>query len=278
MIRNPVVRKYQNVQEKVSPRKSKLRLLVPVDFSMPSYNALRYAMHLAHTCEGTIDLFHALPNDNLPISESPLTMQNELRKEVHNAYKKLNSVREIITDFGVNVTSTFVAMGDPAASLKTRISETSAHVLVLDKDEKIAQRNNMKLPSLYVPSMIMPMTPNKVLMIRDGRPIHEKSLKPLLDILDGGNNQLTVVDCVKSIKKMLFKYGILIGNSKIDFTRKFELVHSTSKELDEVVKKHAPDLICQMEKEATWWEKLLGINSNQKMISDIPTLVIPNGK
>ncbi|MEP2668081.1 MAG: universal stress protein [Cyclobacteriaceae bacterium] len=278
MIRNPVVRKYQNVQEKVSTRKNKLRLLVPVDFSMPSYNALRYAMHLAHMCEGTIELFHALPNDNLSSSESPLTMQNEIRKAVYNAYKKLNSVKEIINDFGVEVTSTFVAMGDPVTSIKTRISETSPNVLVLDKDEKIAQRNDLKIPCLYVPSMIMPMTPNKVVMIRDGRPIHEKSLQPLLSILDYGNNQLTIVDCVQSIKKMLFKYGIPLGNSNVNFTHKFELVHSTAKELAQVITKYAPDLICQMEKEATWWEKLLGINSNQKMIYDIPTLVIPSNK
>lgn len=275
MIRNPVVRKYQAVKGEVSERKDKLRLFVPVDFSMPSYNALRYAMHLARMCKGTIDLFHALRNEKFPLSESPLTIQHEIRKAEGNAYKKINSVREIISDFGVKVTSAFVAMGDPAASLKDRLSETASHVLVLDKDDMIAHKNDFGIPRLYVPSMIMPLTPKKVLMIRDSRPIHEKSLKPLLEILDHGNNQLTVVDCVQSLKKMLFKYGLPLGNSKIDFTHKFELVHSTAKELTTVVKKYEPDLICQMQTKTTWWERLWGTKSNQEINTDVPTLIIP---
>ncbi|MFZ1805777.1 MAG: universal stress protein [Cyclobacteriaceae bacterium] len=278
MIENPIVRKHQAIKEKASTRKNNLRLFVPIDFSLSSYNALRYAMHVARMCEGTIDLFHNLKSDNYSITESPLTVQHEIRKAESKAYKKLSSVKEIINNFGVNVTSTYVAIGDPVCTLKNRMHETSSHVLVLDKNEKIAKGNDMETPCLYVPSMIMPMTPNKVLMIRDGRPIHEKSLMPLLEILDHSKNQLTVVDCVQSIKKMLFRYGITLGNSKIDFTRKFELVHSTVKELAEVITKYSPDLICQMQKKNTWWEKLLGINSSQKIYFEVPTLVIPDSK
>ncbi|MEQ9412452.1 MAG: universal stress protein, partial [Cyclobacteriaceae bacterium] len=175
MIRNPVVRKNKILKGRVSKRKNRLRLFVPVDFSSSSYNALRYAMHIANMCEGTIDLFHALQNENFSISESPLTMQHSLRKAESDAYRKLSSIKEIINNFGVCVTSTHVAIGDPMGSLKIRVSETSPDVVVLDKNKKISQWSSMKLPCLYVPSMIVPMTPNKVLMIRDGRPIHEKS-------------------------------------------------------------------------------------------------------
>lgn len=276
MIRNPIVRKKQTVKGRVSTRKNRLRLFVPVDFSLSSYNALRYAMHVANMCEGTIDLFHTLQNENISLSESPLTMHHSLRKEESEAYKKLNSIKEIINDFGVCVTSTHVAIGDAIESLKIRISETSPDVVVLDKNEKLTLWNSLKLPCLYVPSMIIPRTPNNVLMIRDGRPIHEKSLKPLLEILDHGNNKLTVVDCVQSIKKMLFKYGIPIGNSKIDFTHKYELVHSTSGELTKVISKYSPDLICLMQKRRSWWRRLLGINAHQKIVFEIPTLIIPD--
>lgn len=275
MIRNPVVRKNKVTTEQISKRKNRLRLFVPVDFSSSSYNTLRYAMHIANMCEGTIDLFYILRNDNFSISESPLTMQHSLRKAESDAYKKLSSIKEIINNFGVFVTSTHVAIGEPMSTLRTRISETTPDVIVLDKNKKSSQWSTFSLPCLYVPSMIVPMTPNKVLMIRDGRRIHEKSLKPLLEILNHGTNKITVVNCVKSIKKMLFKYGLPLGDSKIDFTHKFEVVHSTSEELTKVVTKYSPDLICQMEKKRTWWEKLFNLKTHQGINTDIPTLMIP---
>jgi hypothetical protein len=279
MIKKNLTTETKHVEKKVRQWQNELRLLVPVDFSQNSHQALQYAMHLAKLCNGTIDLFHGIADEVVPASESPLTMKYALGKVEAEAHNKLSSLREIINDFGVLVSSSYVALGDPVASLKARllqISSSSSHLVVLSQAEVSRDWAALKLPCLYVPSMLLPKTPNKVLMIRDGRPIHENALQPLLSIICSGKNQITVVDCSGGLSKMLFRYWLPLANTQVDFTHKYELINSSDGELSKVINKYKPDLICKVQRPQTWWERFLETFTRRfKTDFEIPTLIIP---
>ena len=274
MLLKPFKQKAQLAEREVQHSKERLRLFVPVDFSSSSFNTLQYAMQIAKMCGGTIYLFHAMGIEDIPNSESPLSIQFELKKAETAAYAKLNSLKEIATEFGTTVSSCYVAMGDPLSSLKLRLSLCGSNLLVLSKSEKISHWTDLKLPMLSVPAMVMPKPPARVLMIRDGEPVQERSLQPLLEILNYGKRQVTVIDCGPNDRKLQFNYWLQLGNTKVDFTHKYELVRATEKEIKRVVAKYTPDLICRAQKHKTWWEKLWSRAASPEVDFDIPTLVL----
>lgn len=274
MLLNPFAQEAQLVERAVHKSEERLRLFVPIDFSSASFNTLQYAMQIAKMCDGSIDLFYAMGIGDIPNSESPLSIQHELRKAESVAYTKLNSLKEIASEFGASIASCYVAMGDPLTSLKLRLSICASTLLVVSKSKKISKWDELNVPILSVPAMILPKVPTKVLMIRDGEPIQERVLRPLLQMLNPEEKNVTVIDCGPNKIKMQYDYWLPLGNTKVKFTHKHELVRNTEREIKKVVAKYAPDLICQVQRPRAWWERFWSRPATIELDVEIPTLVL----
>ncbi len=275
MINKNLTTETQLLKKGISQIQDELRLLVPVDFSPNSYQALQYAMHLAKMCNGTLDLFHPLDIKETVTSENPLSFNYELSKSKYEAYNRLNSLREIVTEFGAQVSDCYVSTGDPVSSSKKRFSNTSSHLLILGQANLLHHWEDSQIPILFIPPMILTKMPTKVLMIRDGQPIHERALHPLLRILGNRTNHLTVLDCDNGLRNSRFQYQLTIGNNHVDIAHKYELVHATERELTQAVVKFEPDMICRFRKNRTWWQKFWNKSNSDKVEFKIPTLILP---
>lgn len=262
------------VEKAVHKSEEKLHLFVPVDFSSASFNTLQYAMQIAKMCGGSIDLFHAIGIGDIPNSESALSIQHELKKIESEAYRKLNSLKEIATEFGIVISSCHVGIGNPLTSCKLRLSLCASNLLVIRKGENINQWSELNLPILSVPAMLIPKLPSKVLMIRDGKAIQEKALMPLLHMLSFGEKCVTVIDCGPNTRKMRYNYWLPLGNTKVNFSHKYELVCTTEKEIKRVVAKYAPDMICRARRQRSWWNKIWNRPVSIELDVDLPVLIL----
>lgn len=260
--------------------KEGLSLFVPIDFSASSYASLEYAMRLAQLHNGRIILFHSIDIAGLSNSESSLNVKHELQAIKMKAQNKLNSLLEIVSENGVEVTSSF-EIGHLESNIQTQMKKISTDLVVVGRDtaeEKCLRSIHAKRkPTLVVPPTIKSALPSKILLIRDNKPVKESSLKHL-STLCNGTNQLTVLD-VKSnlLRSQVFKYQVPVSGVGIEIRRKFCPANLASEDLEASIMSFNPDMVCVIERPTSLWKKILQFinNSNTRKHYDVPTLIIP---
>lgn len=110
------------------------KILVPIDFSECSSNALRQAVHLARTFMATIEIMHVItPVYITPTSSEMLIPFNDInyKKMLKNAEKKLLSIaKEIQTNESVNVTVT-AQLNVVYTGILARAKKTKADMIIM---------------------------------------------------------------------------------------------------------------------------------------------------
>jgi nucleotide-binding universal stress UspA family protein len=107
------------------------RILAPTDFSSPSKHAVAHARHLASGTRATLELFHALPNVEVPLPMNPglggaTAIVAELEPEARRALKKMAKVD------GPSVPiETEVWQGPPAGTILNRAEASEADLIVI---------------------------------------------------------------------------------------------------------------------------------------------------
>jgi len=108
------------------------RILAAVDFSSPSKNAARHAHELAATTGARLELFHVLPDLEVPLPMNPagLGASTTVVEELEPAAQSALSTLADELGGGVEI-STEVWHGPAAATILNRAVETDADLIVL---------------------------------------------------------------------------------------------------------------------------------------------------
>src|SRR5690606_33436884 len=72
-----------------------VRIFVPVDFSKASFDSLEYALNLAKTCQGCIDLFHITDAGELYESDNAIVINRLLDRLETKANAQNESLKEM---------------------------------------------------------------------------------------------------------------------------------------------------------------------------------------
>ncbi|MGE0588939.1 MAG: universal stress protein [Cyclobacteriaceae bacterium] len=258
-----------------------LRFLVPVDFTDRSYNALGYTLQLAKMCNGSIELFPMAEDIPLPQSESPLTLRHALTAGESKMNRKIESLKEIIKDNGVEVTCGDIQHGAIAAALTDQLSVTRPDVVVVGGGTtsgvfaRVA--TEAKTALLVVPPTLQITVPRKVLLLRDEDAVREESLRPLFSIVHNGSKQLRVVGKKKgSFTKLIFKYLLPVEEFEVGVNRSFDVQSTLTDDVDAFLQKEKPDMICRLVRPPSFWQRIAWPWRDATLSNrvDVPTLFI----
>ena len=280
MIRNRV-HQAGEVRDTRSATVGSLSFLVPVDFTDRSYNALAYALQLAKMCNGSLELFPMAEDVPLPQSESPLTLRHALTAGESQMNRKIESLKEIIRDNGVEVSSSEIQYGAIASALADQLSITRSDVVVVGGGTtsgvfaRVA--TEAKIALLVVPPTLQASVPHKVLLLRDESAVKEESLRPLFSIVHNGSRQLRVVGKkTGSLKKMIFKYLLPVDEFEIGINRSFDVQSTLTDDVEAYLQKEKPDMICRIVRSPSLWQRIIWPWRDTIISSriEVPTLFI----
>lgn len=258
-----------------------LRFLVPVDFTESSYNALAYALQLVKMCRGSLELFPIAEDVPLPQSESPLTLRHALTAGESKMNRRIESLKEIIKDNGVEVSCAEIQYGAIAAALADQLSISHPDVVVVGGGTtssvfaRVATEASTAL--LVVPPTIQVSMPRKILLLRDESAVREDSLRPLFSIVHNSTRQLSVVGKkTGTLRKLIFKYLLPVDDFEIGVNRSFDVRSTLTDNVESYLQKEKPDMVCQVVRRPSFWQRVIWPwrDSASSTRVEVPTLFI----
>jgi nucleotide-binding universal stress UspA family protein len=146
------------------------RILAPTDFSTPARHAVAHARELAASCDAALELFHVLPNLEVPLPMNPGSFGAGIVADLEPQARA--ALEELAAAPGAAArTEIAVWQGPAAASILNRASETDADLIV------IATHGHSGLDRLLLGSVtekVARLSPCPVLVL----PAHGRSLLP----------------------------------------------------------------------------------------------------
>lgn len=116
--------------------KSKHRLLVLMDKSKASYNALRDAVNLAKLVDGSIDVLQVKSPTNVVRCENQVASLRDMYEERSKQKKELKNIAQLISkEEGIPIRCTFT-FGNIKSEIKNNIEQTKPDIVVLGKRKK----------------------------------------------------------------------------------------------------------------------------------------------
>lgn len=217
----------------------------------------------------------------LPQSESALTLRPVLSAGESKMNRKLESLKEIIKDNGVEVSCLDIQYGAIAAALADQLSFDKPDVVVVGGGtaSSVFARvaTEAKTALLVVPPTLQTSVPHKILLLRDETAVREESLRPLFSIVHHGSRQLRVVGRkTGGIRKLIFKYLLPVADFEIGVNRSFDVQSTITDDIDAFLQKEKPEMICRIVRPPSFWQRLIWPWRDTPSISkiEIPTLYI----
>jgi len=268
--------------------KDTITYFVAVDFSVCSYNALQYATLLARLSKGKIKLVHIIDIDEVVESDNPVVVSLSMDRMMTKANEKMKSLREIISNEGIQVEEE-ISFGNVRATLRKCIEQTNPTVIVLGRNTDTKPGTNSlvsyithhtKLPVLLVPRTHDPKVPTRAVLATDMKSEDGRALGSLFEILSKTSNELSILnikshfasnslDAVAWIANLNSKYGI---EAKV-------LQHPNDDAVLGVVdfvRSNPVDLVCTVKRNRNFLEKYFYRSVSGELANqvDVPVLVI----
>lgn len=274
---------------------SQKKILVPVDFSECSINALQYAVSLAKKMKGKIVLIHSI---NVPVTHGEIgaaTIVSELsqgiEEDVNESFadliKKVPTIREVPYD--TIIKSSFITDAVHAVSQSTGIDmivmgTKGAHGL----EEMVMGSNTysvireINIPVVAVPENASFKSVQRIVFASDYKKTAMESLEPLLAFARAFGSEIHVLHVSR---------GKEISSEEMDEAKKFERYlknvrhhyhfiedDDLEKSIGEYVEKNKIDMISLMPRKHTVFEQIFGKTYSRKIIlhTDMPLLALPH--
>ncbi len=274
---------------------SQKKILVPVDFSECSINALQYAVSLAKKMKGKILLIHSI---NVPVTHGEIgaaTIVSELsqgiEEDVNESFadliKKVPAIREVPYD--TIIKSSFITDAVHSVSQSTGIDmivmgTKGAHGL----EEMVMGSNtysvirDINIPVVAVPENASFKSVQRIVFASDYKKTAMESLEPLLAFARAFGSEIHVLHVSR---------GKEISSEEMDEAKKFERYlknvrhhyhfiedDDLEKSIGEYVEKNKIDMISLMPRKHTVFEQIFGKTYSRKIIlhTDMPLLALPH--
>lgn len=239
-----------------------LRIFVPIDFSQCSYNALAYALQLAKVCQGAIDLYHITDLGDLPTSDNTVVMHRILGQLEEKMNAQIQSLKEMINEHGVMVTSSDQVIAHTSGALAKRLRELNPDLMVVGQQENSYQNlsalyRQLDCPMLVVPDHAAPALPDYIVLASDKKPVTEKALSPLFKIMQATTRTLSVltVKGQRSRRRMKgFELPLHGYHFQIDYQE--QLDRNVARGIQSFVSAHSVNLICIIDRKQFSWRRL----------------------
>lgn len=257
-------------------KEKRTRIFVPVSFSEASYNALAYALKLAKVLNGTIDLFHVVDVAGVPVSDSPLVVNRWLQRQEKEAAGRMQSLREIISESHVDVSSSISLPGNVQSCLLKQIKELLPDLIVISKGsgaDNVAPviAESLSCPVLIVPPSVEPVIPVKMVLATDRKSVPESDLLPFFKIVQQSTKSFTV------LSGLPVKPGHVREAPDIYLNGfSFQVTYLQNESVLRYVDLNVVDLLCLVRRKRTLYERLFQKDRLREAINKltVPILIV----
>lgn len=261
------------------------KLLVPIDFSSISENAMLYAIGLARADHSSLLLLHVTPEED---SES------EKEKNRLEAEKKIKALCVKIEHAGDVKYKYEIIHGDPVKEILHVANKEKADMIVMGtKGESNIESmifgsnaanviNTAKCPVLTIPEGTSFKLPQKITFATDYHPSDLNILQFIIDHIKAPRAQLNILHVAKSnedpsneiknMEEMMKKVETRIDYNNLSF--QLMAGDDLDQELLNYLASNAADLFVTSTRQRTFWEKYFneGVTRNLIQHSGIPVL------
>jgi nucleotide-binding universal stress UspA family protein len=236
---------------------SSSKILVPVDSSQGSYNALAYALNLARSWNAGIHLIYIININDIPDSESPFMIASMVDRLDAKASVCLESLTEIIEETGIAVVSAECEIGHVGQLLRRKIDVVAPDLVVagqtmLHRKTLPSLATQIPCPVLLIPEATPSELPKSVVLSCDEAFDHgyeamvsfikRKFLKSDADsVLNEERNNHNYASGTKAYEPIYF-YAL----------KKAE----TAQSIEECLRAHKSDLFCLVLKDHSFFSRL----------------------
>ena len=271
------------------------KILVPVDFSGCSINAVRYAASLAKKIKGEIVLMHSI---NVPVTHGEIgasTIINELsqgiEEDVNGNFAKLideiPAIKEVPYD--TIIKSNFITDAVIAVSKSTDIDiivmgTKGAHGLeeVVMGSNTYSVIRDINIPVIAVPGNAVFKSIQRIVFASDYKKTYVESLEPLLTLARAFGSEIHVLH---------ISPGVDITTEEMDEAKKFKRYlknvrhhyhfiqnDDLEESIEKYVKDHNIDMVSLMPRKHNIFEQIFGKSHSRKIIlhTDLPLLALPH--
>lgn len=268
--------------------KDTITYFVAVDFSVCSYNALQYATLLARLSKGTIKLVHIIDIDEVVESDNPVVVSLSMDRMVTKANEKMKSLREIISNEGIQVEEE-ISFGNVRIALRRCIEQTNPTVIVLGRNTDTKPGTNSlvsyithhtKLPVLLVPRTHDPKIPTRAVLATDMKSEDGKALVPLFEIISKTTNELSILIMKSTVTKSDREEGKWIKALSSRHGIDARLLHYPNENMElgvvDFVRSNPVDLLCTVKRNRNFFQKYFFRDASHELASqvEVPVLVI----
>ena len=204
MIRN-ISRNRTSVEKREDLRPG---ILVPVNSSASAFNALEYALQLARVLNSSIHLLYVADVDEIPESNNPMVVNRMIDRLDHRAANCVESLREMIEESGIKVTTAESRVGKVETLILNYSSQLTPGLIVLGKDSFAKTKINhlideTEFPVLCIPQSAPPRLPVSITLSSHQSVLFDKAVDPLMKIIQGTTRELNVLNVVKRKRSLL---------------------------------------------------------------------------
>jgi len=267
---------------KSKPDEMRSGILVPVNSSANAFNSLEYALKLAKILNNTIHLFYVIDVNVDEFSESTIVAHGILERTYRKAEACVESLKEMIEEKGVNVVTAESKIGNIGLMIDRQIDLIRPGMIVIGRDCFTSHTINNLIsqsacPVISIPGSEPHQLPSSIILTNDHNTFSEKSLNPLLQIIQRTTRELTILSFIKFKKSRLEKVAVPHeGTNKVLLNYQQIGDAPSANTVDDFVRANAVDLVCTIHRKRSLFKRLLrrSFSAEIAFSLDIPVMII----
>jgi nucleotide-binding universal stress UspA family protein len=267
---------------KLKPDEIRSGILVPVNSSANAFNSLEYALKLAKTLQNTIHLFYVIDVNLDELSESTIVAHHVLERAYKKAENCVESLREMIEESGVKVTTAEFRIGSVGTLIQKRVEDLRPGMIVIGRDcfsRKTINKliRNASCPLIAIPECITPKLPSSVILTNEHSSFSERTIEPLIKIINSTTRALTILSFVKLNQSKIQKISVphISTTNVMVNVEQIEHLPSTNR-VDDFVRAGAVDLVCTTYQGPSFFQRFFSSNFPTEIVFglSVPTMVL----
>ena len=274
------------------------KILIPIDFSECSINALKYAINLAKSTEAKLALLHAY-HVPIPMAEAGLTIDPNLAEEfVQEGEEKMNKLFKQFPELDKLANSYSIKMAFASEAIVAHAEETNADLIIMGThgasnafDEMVGSNTLHVIKKCHIPVLAVPVnyTGEKVSEILFSYDYHsvknKKIIQPLIDFVLAFGAKLHIIhvaDRVEALSSHEVDEARILEQYLKGIPHNYHMIEDEHVErgILDYIASNSVDVLAVMPRKHTLFQRLFQSSVTKQLVhhSSIPLLAFPEGK
>jgi len=267
----------------INPGELRSGILVPVNSSANAFNSLEYALKLAKILHNTIHLFYVIDVDIDELSESTVVAHRVLERAFRKSENCVESLKEMIEESGTKVVTAQSRVGNIGLLIAEQVERLKPGMIVIGRD--CFSKNTISnlidrspCPIITIPGSASPRLPSSIILANKQNTISEKTLDPLIKIIQKTTKELTILSFAKCKKRndqnVTFPFDHTHGNVQLNYRQIEDPLPTNS--VDDFVRANVVDLLCTIQQKRTLFNRIFQRSFPAEMVFrlKIPVMVM----